>query len=90
MGFWALSPTDAIISAAGSEVADTVIIILHPEWNLIGGPISSLPTSVINPYIIPPVFGYNADLGEYIIADEITTGLGYWVFARDTVEIRLP
>ena len=90
MGFWVLSPSDTTITASGSEAADTTTITFFPGWNLIGGPIVSVSASEITPYILPPIFGFDAESGEYFIADELLPGLGYWVLALDTVEIRLP
>ncbi|MCD6417351.1 right-handed parallel beta-helix repeat-containing protein [bacterium] len=68
---------------------DSLLYILYPGWNLIGGLVETIPATYLtsSPGVYSSVFGYSREYSSYFIADSLRYRQGYWVFALDTVEI---
>ncbi|RKZ26895.1 hypothetical protein DRQ26_03795 [bacterium] len=91
-GFWLFSPIDTIAALCGTSEVSTVIDTLFPGWNLIGGPATDVPVGSLTDYeeVLSPIYSFDPESDEYIVAEYIRPGYGYWVLASDTVEIVMP
>ncbi len=81
-GYWFPVGSDYPDTIRG-EALDSVTGELHVGWNLIGACGHSVPVEDLTrrPWIIPPVFGYDAITGDYFDADTLRPGKGYWVLS---------
>jgi len=81
-------PTPTVTEICESSACLDTLFLFFPGWNLIGGPVGGISTSVFASYpaIILPAYGYE-EPGGYYISDFLEYKKGYWILALDTVVV---
>ncbi len=91
-GYYVLSSSDTVATIEGRPPVYSVTMELVPGWNVVGGPYATVPASDLTdlPEIVPPIYTFNPATGGYTESDLLEPMKGYWVLARDSLEVEIP
>ncbi len=91
-GYYVLSSSDTVATIEGRAPVYSVTMELVPGWNVIGGPYSTVSASILTdlPGIVPPIYTFDPITGGYTESDLLEPMKGYWVLARDSLEVEVP
>ena len=90
-GYWVLNAEPNSVEFPEVTPIGTLYIELAPGWNLIGGTMTKLPSTILSDIegIIPPLYEYNPESMGYFAADTIKPMIGYWVLTEDSILVEL-
>ncbi len=89
LGFWLLGTEPDQIDCYDYALADSVFWQLTPGWNIVGGPDHAVPKSSLEmgDAVDPAFYMFITDRGNYLDCDVLSPGVGYFIFAYDTLDV---
>ena len=100
LGYWLINAEDKEIFVEGGEdVNSDITLTLEPGWNQIGCPfacsvswdsIKNENSNLFDNNVVADVlWGYDIEVGEYVMCDEMDPWQGYWVYNSSESNINL-
>jgi len=88
-GYWVLI-TDTVSTEISDALLDSVEIDIHRGWNLVGSmgyPFDISSTTL--DWLVPPIYGYDAQSGNYFATGVLLPGRGYWLLSESDTTLTI-